>query len=109
MLYTYRSCSKAIPQVKTSDDPNKDEIYRRTFEILDPEINKLKNFCAFQNRTVSMFKEIVSKCINERKRVLSEQFMLHMIKILDLFAILDELKNMKASLNNDFRCLAMPS
>ena len=27
MVYTYRSCSKALPQVKNQDDQNKDAIY----------------------------------------------------------------------------------
>ena len=40
MLYTWRSCSRAIPAVKTSEQPNRNEIYEKTIEVLEPEIKK---------------------------------------------------------------------
>ena len=33
MLYTWRSCSRAIPQPKSNEDPNKNEIYEKTIEV----------------------------------------------------------------------------
>jgi len=32
MLYTWRSCSRAIPAVKTNEQPNRTEIYEKTVE-----------------------------------------------------------------------------
>ena len=32
MLYTWRSCSRAIPAVKTNEQPNRAEIYEKTVE-----------------------------------------------------------------------------
>lgn len=45
--------------------------------------------------------------------VVSETMIMYFIRLLDLFALLDALKNMKASLNNDFsfykRCARVQS
>uniref|UniRef100_A0A8C9TDR9 Cytoplasmic FMR1 interacting protein 2 n=1 Tax=Scleropages formosus TaxID=113540 RepID=A0A8C9TDR9_SCLFO len=48
MLYTWRSCSRAIPQVKCNEQPNRVEIYEKTVEVLEPEVNKLMKFMYFQ-------------------------------------------------------------
>ena len=55
MLYTWRSCSRAIPAVKTSEQPNRNEIYEKTIEVLEPEIKKLFDFFNFTNTAVSEF------------------------------------------------------
>jgi len=112
MLYTYRSCSKALPQVKTADQANKNEIYEGTFEVLEPEIKKLKNFMYFRKDTIKVFCDHVKKLgvwlIPDKKGKLkedftpSESYLWHMILLLDKFYLLDALKNMKACLNNDF-------
>lgn len=109
MLYTYRSCSKALPQVKTSDQPNKNEIYEGTYDVLEPEIKKLKNFMYFQRDTVKVFCDHVKKITsyfdkkkNKEEDSPSESYLWLLIQLLDRFALLDALKNMKACLNNDF-------
>uniref|UniRef100_A0A9R1SBA8 Cytoplasmic FMR1 interacting protein 1 n=2 Tax=Cyprinus carpio TaxID=7962 RepID=A0A9R1SBA8_CYPCA len=48
MLYTWRSCSRAIPQVKCNEQPNRVEIYEKTVEVLEPEVTKLMNLMYFQ-------------------------------------------------------------
>lgn len=48
MLYTWRCCSRAIPQPKSNEQPNRVEIYEKTVEVLAPEVNKLLNFMYFQ-------------------------------------------------------------
>lgn len=55
MLYTWRSCSRAIPAVKTSEQPNRNEIYEKTIEVLEPEIKKLFDFYHFTTNAVSEF------------------------------------------------------
>ena len=52
MLYTWRSCSRAIPQVKNSDQPNRNDIYKKTIEVLKPEIDKLVDFFSFVNQAI---------------------------------------------------------
>ncbi|EFA78321.1 component of SCAR regulatory complex [Heterostelium album PN500] len=107
MVYTYRSCSKALPQVKTSEQANKQQIYEGTFEVLEPEIKKLKDFMYFQRDTIKVFCEYIKKLAQtyDKKKetiIASEALISYLIKLLDLFALLDALKNMKACLNNDF-------
>lgn len=51
MLYTWRCCSRAIPQPKSNEQPNRVEIYEKTVEVLAPEVNKLLNFMYFQVQT----------------------------------------------------------
>lgn len=48
MLYTWRCCSRAIPQPKSNEQPNRVEIYQKTVEVLKPEVRKLLNFMYFQ-------------------------------------------------------------
>lgn len=57
MLYTWRCCSRAIPQPKSNEQPNRVEIYEKTVEVLAPEVNKLLNFMYFQ---VSYFCDMVN-------------------------------------------------
>lgn len=110
LLYTYRSCSKALPQVKTADQPNKNEIYEGTYAVLEPEIKKLKTFMYFQRDTIKLFcdhvKRLTTFFVLDKKKandsLPSESYLAVMAQLLDRFALLDALKNMKACLNNDF-------
>jgi cytoplasmic FMR1 interacting protein len=78
--------------------------------VLEPEIKKLKNFLYFQRDTTKLFCEHVKRLaafyIPDKKRkeeqLPSESYLNCMIQLLDRFALLDALKNMKACLNNDF-------
>ena len=54
MLYTWRCCSRAIPQPKSNEQPNRVEIYEKTVEVLAPEVNKLLNLMYFQVTNVSL-------------------------------------------------------
>lgn len=56
MLYTWRCCSRAIPQPKSNEQPNRVEIYEKTVEVLAPEVNKLLNFMYFQVSSIFRFK-----------------------------------------------------
>ena len=108
MVYTYRSCSKALPQVKNQDDPNKGTIYEKTFQVLEPEIKKLKDFMFFSQQSVKLFSDHVKSIaaeINDSKKnpkTTSEVYIEHLVALLDMFVVLDAVKNMKACLNNDF-------
>lgn len=58
MLYTWRCCSRAIPQPKSNEQPNRVEIYEKTVEVLAPEVNKLLNFMYFQVKSSSLNKKL---------------------------------------------------
>ncbi|KAK2503631.1 hypothetical protein MC885_010806 [Smutsia gigantea] len=69
MLYTWRSCSRAIPQRKA-----------------------IERFCS----------EVKRLCHAERRKdFVSEAYLLTLGKFINMFAVLDELKNMKCSVKND--------
>ncbi len=50
MLYTWRCCSRALPQVKSNEQANRVEIYEKTVEVLGPQVQLLMNFMYFQVR-----------------------------------------------------------
>eukprot|EP00058_Branchiostoma_floridae_P010509 XP_002595997.1 hypothetical protein BRAFLDRAFT_123732 [Branchiostoma floridae] len=104
MLYTWRSCSRAIPSIKSNEQPNRVEIYEKTVEVLEPEVTKLVNFMYFQKRAVDWFcEEIKRLCHQERRRdFVSEAHLLTLGKFINMFAVLDALKNMKSSVKNDY-------
>ncbi len=55
MLYTWRCCSRAIPQPKSNEQPNRVEIYEKTVEVLGPEVDKLLAFMYFQRNAIDRF------------------------------------------------------
>ncbi|PIO35700.1 hypothetical protein AB205_0059440 [Aquarana catesbeiana] len=69
MLYTWRSCSRAIPQRKA----------------IERFCNEVKRLCHAERR----------------KDFVSEAYLLTLGKFINMFAVLDELKNMKCSVKND--------
>ena len=58
MLYTWRSCSRAIPQPKSNEDPNKNEIYEKTIEV-DYDYDALFNI--FPYSTIQILKPEIDK------------------------------------------------
>nr|CAI5867665.1 unnamed protein product [Callosobruchus analis] len=104
MLYTWRCCSRAIPQPKSNEQPNRVEIYEKTVEVLAPEVNKLLNFMYFQRKAIERFSQEVKRLCHTEKRkdFVSEAYLLTLGKFINMFAVLDELKNMKSSVKNDY-------
>ncbi|OQR79720.1 cytoplasmic FMR1-interacting protein-like [Tropilaelaps mercedesae] len=104
MLYTWRCCSRAIPQPKSNEQPNRVEIYQKTVEVLKPEVRKLLNFMYFQRKAIERFTAEVKRLCHAEKRkdFVSEAYLLTLGKFINMFAVLDELKNMKSSVKNDY-------
>lgn len=101
-LYTYRSISRALPQVQADAD-NKAELYRKFFDVLEPEIRKIRDLMAFHNETVKTLTRIIVEMVSneKRKEIPSETMFDYLIQVLDTILKLDALKNMKAAINND--------
>ncbi|KAK6010565.1 hypothetical protein OSTOST_24403, partial [Ostertagia ostertagi] len=76
----------------------------KVVEVLRPEVDKLQQFMLFTNDAISRFCEEVRRLchIEKRKDFVSEAYLLTLGRFLNMFAVLDELKNMKASIKNDF-------
>lgn len=69
------------------------------------EVNLEMSFFFFlKNRAISRFCDEVKRLCHPEKRkdFVSEAYLLTLGKTLNMFAVLDELKNMKASIKNDF-------
>lgn len=104
MLYSYRSVSRAIPQVQP-DDPRKAEHYRKQYEILLPEIEKMKKFMTFRDLAIAKLSDVFKAVIPEAKdkqSSFSSDFITVLAEVLDMFIRMDALKNIKSSMNNDF-------
>uniref|UniRef100_A0A4W3JA89 Cytoplasmic FMR1-interacting protein n=1 Tax=Callorhinchus milii TaxID=7868 RepID=A0A4W3JA89_CALMI len=89
--------------VKCNEQPNRVEIYEKTVEVLEPEVTKLMNFMYFQRNAIERFcNEVKRLCHAERRKdFVSEAYLLTLGKFINMFAVLDELKNMKCSVKND--------
>uniref|UniRef100_A0A673FVE0 Cytoplasmic FMR1-interacting protein n=1 Tax=Sinocyclocheilus rhinocerous TaxID=307959 RepID=A0A673FVE0_9TELE len=93
----------SFSQVKCNEQPNRVEIYEKTVEVLEPEVTKLMNFMYFQRTAIDRFcGEVRRLCHAERRKdFVSEAYLLTLGKFINMFAVLDELKNMKCSVKND--------
>ncbi|CAH1778161.1 unnamed protein product [Owenia fusiformis] len=103
-LYTWRSCSRALPQVKSNDQPNRVEIYEKTVEVLGPQVDKMMKAMYFTRTATERFCSEVKRLSHKERRndFVSEAYLLTIGKFLNMFAVLDELKNMKSSVKNDY-------
>lgn len=127
MLYTWRCCSRAIPQPKSNEQPNRRDLYEKIVEVLGPEVKKLLTFMYFQKAAIERFcfevkrlcptnvnpgghssgasgqdKESETKKKHQNTSFVSESYLLTLGKFINMFAVLDELKNMKSSVKNDY-------
>ena len=82
----------------------KNEMNQKIVDILRPEILKLKELMQFVVQIVGVFRETIQHLVNPQARlkVVPEGLYGALIKVIDLILKLDNLKDMKASLNNDF-------
>ena len=94
------------PQIKAHDQANRLEIYEKTVDVLGPEVGKAKELMRFLNSAITRFcDEIRLLAHPERKKdFISETYLMTLAKLINMFATLDSLKNMKACINNDLAC-----
>ena len=104
-LYTYRSCSKAMPMVGTeTEEKMRTDIHKKTFEILRPEILKMRELMDFHEQAIGVIKNNIQILIKpeKEKATQSEEILDLIVKAIDMLVLLDALKDMKACLLNDF-------
>jgi cytoplasmic FMR1 interacting protein len=99
-IYTYRCCSKAIPKVNDADR----EYHEKVVEVLDPEIQKIRNLVQFKDETMDLLcEEVKSLTSNDRKADMVPEILLYnIIRVIDHFGSLDMLLNAKACLIADY-------
>ena len=79
------------------------QVYSFKQKQLGPRTRKFL-FNLFQGRAIERFSgEVKRLCHKEKKSdFVSEAYLLTLGKFINMFAVLDELKNMKASIKNDY-------
>jgi hypothetical protein len=103
-LYAFRSCGKAIPQVQSQSQENKQLLYEKTCEVLRPGIYRMIDLMAFHEKLNSFFTEVMTGIIpdiKDRDLFPSDFFLLALASVLDLTISLDTMKNFKGSMSND--------
>jgi cytoplasmic FMR1 interacting protein len=103
MLYTFRSIGCAVPVVNNLSIENKYKIDLETFQVLAPQIEKIKHFMEFQERCIVMLLQCVQDLvINQVRGNNTDRDYNAITKVMDLLQKLDDLKDIKASLTTDF-------
>ena len=82
------------------------EIYEKTVHVLGPEVSKAKHLMRFVQNASTRFTDEVRQLAHpeKRKAFISETYLMTLAKLINMFATLDSLKNMKACINNDLAC-----
>jgi len=104
-VYTYRSCSKALPVTQQGgDEAQKKEVSMSLFNVLQPEIMKIRDFMVFCKQAEKVMTHNFSTLIKPavHKQVMPEEIMFRLLQIIDQLSMLDHLKDVKTCLMNDF-------
>ncbi|CAA6666502.1 unnamed protein product [Spirodela intermedia] len=104
VLYTYRSCVKALPQLPDSMKHKQADLYLETYQVLDLEMSRLREIQQWQASAVSKLAADLQR-FSRPERLINGPTITHfwsILKLLDVLVQLDHLKNAKASIPNDF-------
>ncbi|XP_072962795.1 protein PIR isoform X1 [Typha angustifolia] len=104
LLYTYRSCVKALPQLPDSMKHSQADLYLETYQVLDLEMSRLREIQRWQASAASKLAADMQR-FSRPERLINGPTITHfwsMLKLLDVLLQLDHLKNAKASIPNDF-------
>ncbi|CAH9085991.1 unnamed protein product [Cuscuta epithymum] len=104
VLYTYRSCVKALPQLPDSMKQSQADLYLETYQVLDLEMSRLREIQRWQASTASKLAADMQRFSRPERRINGPTIthLWSMLKLLDILIQLDHLKNAKASIPNDF-------
>ncbi|XP_028053953.1 protein PIR [Camellia sinensis] len=104
VLYTYRSCVKALPQLPDSMKQSQADLYLETYRVLDLEMSRLRDIQRWQVSAASKLAADMQRFSRPERRINGPTVthLWSMLKLLDVLVQLDHLKNAKASIPNDF-------
>ncbi|KAL8171856.1 hypothetical protein V2J09_023660 [Rumex salicifolius] len=104
VLYTYRSCVKALPQLPDSMKHSQAELYMETYQVLDLEMSRLREIQRWQASAASKLAVDMQRFSRPERRINGPTIthIWSMLKLMDVLLQLDHLKNAKASIPNDF-------
>ena len=108
MLYTYRSLARALPPV-SGDEAHKKAMYAASYEVMHPYIERVKQLMYFRDEVVSkwcsnlqLVVRVEAKKKADPSAIPCEGLLVQLLRVLDVLVVLDNLKDTKACLNNDF-------
>ncbi|CAI9786641.1 unnamed protein product [Fraxinus pennsylvanica] len=104
VLYTYRSCVKALPQLPDSMKQSQADLYLETYQVLDLEMSRVREIQRWQASAASKLAADMQRFSRPERRINGPTIthLWSMLKVLDVLVQLDHLKNAKASIPNDF-------
>lgn len=104
VLYTYRSCIKALPQLPDSMKQSQADLYMETYQVLDLEMSRLREIQQWQASASAKLAADMQRFSRPERRINGPTVthLWSMLKLLDVLVQLDHLKNAKASIPNDF-------
>lgn len=104
VLYTYRSCVKALPQLPDSMKQSQADLYQETYQVLDLEMSRLREIQRWQATAASKLASDMQRFSRPERRINgpTTTHLWSMLKLVDVLVQLDHLKNAKASIPNDF-------
>ncbi|KAL2538706.1 Protein PIR [Forsythia ovata] len=104
VLYTYRSCVKALPQLPDSMKQSQADLYLETYQVLDLEMSRLREIQRWQASAASKLAADMQRFSRPERRINGPTIthLWSILKLLDVLVQLDHLKNAKASIPNDF-------
>ncbi|KAL7586887.1 hypothetical protein Lser_V15G35727 [Lactuca serriola] len=104
VLYAYRSCVKALPQLPDSMKQSQADLYLETYQVLDLEMSRLREIQRWQASAAAKLAADMQRFSRPERRINGPTVthLWSMLKLLDVLVQLDHLKNAKASIPNDF-------
>ncbi|XP_010549637.1 PREDICTED: protein PIR [Tarenaya hassleriana] len=104
ILYSYRSCVKALPQLPESMKHSQADLYLETYQVLDLEMSRLREIQRWQSSASAKLAADMQRFSRPERRINGPTVthLWSMLKLLDVLVQLDHLKNAKASIPNDF-------
>jgi len=101
-LYAYRSLAKAMPLIQAHhSESRKQDFYRKSFQVLRPEIEKISKLREFHEEVIEAFRMILEK-ISTKKEHISQILFDVLVRLFDIVIVLDYFKDIKPCLQNDF-------
>ncbi|KAJ3196588.1 Cytoplasmic FMR1-interacting protein 2 [Irineochytrium annulatum] len=93
-----------IARMVNSQDPNRHNLHLTTYNILRKEVDKMRDFMEFRNSAVATVTDVFNKLGQNAVDDFgpSAGFLDALARTLDMFVILDAMKSIKGSMNNDF-------
>ena len=103
-LYSHRALSPCLPQITEDRKDQSEAIYSAWIEILRPFVDEVHKMHAFTKSAIETVREEMTRYLqcNESSISFSVERLWQLAVVIDRIYVIDSLKSVKASINNDF-------